>query len=115
MRRRAFGAALILSGSAVAHGQVSVFGPTGSMIRSLQEHALIPTLDPTAPVADVQKVPEPQSEDKEFKLVSAKLMREIGHEVMIVGPTEFYVQGYHIFADEVVGNLTTKIFNKCFR
>ena len=81
------------------------------MIRSLQEHALIPTLDPTAPVADVQKVPEPQSEDKEFKLVSAKLMREIGHEVMIVGPTEFYVQGYHIFADEVVGNLTTKIFS----
>lgn len=113
MKRRWFGAAIILSGSAVGHAQVAVFGPTGSMIRSLQEHAQIPTLDPNAPKADGDsaKLPDPQDEDKSLQLVKSGPASFSDGDVTIKGPVEFFFRGYHMFADDVVGNRNTAIFS----
>ena len=116
MKRRAFGAAILLGGATVANAQVAAFGATGNMVRALQEHALVPTLDPGNPFQKTtteadQKVPEPESKDKAFQIILAKSYRQEGDVVTIRNGAEFMYRGYHVFANEVEGNLTSSIFS----
>ncbi len=120
MKRRSFGVAAIICGAGISHAQVGAFSATSTFIRSLQEKNIVSRGDVPNPMqpktlgsdtTELDKaVPEPQDEDKSFKLIHAKRSNQSGDDVAMSGGTEFMYKGYHVFADAVEGNLATSIF-----
>ncbi|MDR3687826.1 MAG: hypothetical protein P4L46_00505 [Fimbriimonas sp.] len=120
MKRRAFGAVVLLGGVSIAQGQVLAFDPASGFMRALQERSVVPasTGNPVQPTVAPpqmdpapQKAPEPEIDDKAFQILHAKHSYQNGDLVAMAGATEFMVRGYHVFAERIEGNLATNIFS----
>ena len=120
MNSKVIGALAILGTASVVHGQMIAYRATGTMIRDLQEQGLLPTYDPGFPlqptgfgVADTGrtgKIPEPETDDKSFQILKTGSSHQDHDLVEMTGGVEFMYHGYHVFANIVVGNLSTSIF-----
>jgi len=121
MKTKALGVVVLIGSASLVEAQVLAFRTTGAMIRNLQQRALLPTFDPGSPLEPTGfgtedlgrtgKVPEPEEDDKAFQIIRAGNSRQVGEDVEMGGGVEFIFRGYHIFANNVEGSLSTHIFS----
>ncbi len=100
--------------------QVAPYSAVSTGLRMVQERGIVTpvggTKDPLQPIGfpglppKYGELPEPQSADVEFRLIRLGQGGRSGNIVRGTEGAEFMYKGFHVFADEVDGNLQTSIF-----
>jgi LPS-assembly protein len=74
-----------------------------------QQNPLAPKGNPPLPPKH-ETLPEPVEQTRAYRVVRTGQSRRRGNTVSMTGGTEFFVRGYHVFADEAEGDLSTNVF-----
>ncbi|MEZ0327896.1 MAG: hypothetical protein ACAH95_18530 [Fimbriimonas sp.] len=111
---------LALGAASLSRAQVGPYLAFAQGVKTLQSRGLVTaplgTKDPLQPVGfpglppKFGDLPEPQSTEVEFRLIRLGEGGKSGNLVRGSQGAEFIYKGYHVFADEVDGNLQTSIF-----
>lgn len=107
----ALSATLAFSQGGIIHQSLRALQERGKLPLPIVNDPLQPTgFGPAAGDVKVGKLPEKDPNRQEFKVLRAGQSHRNGDNIEIVDGVEFEFRGYHVFADEAVGNLDSSIF-----